>query len=62
MSGGRFDYLQNKIYNAADELDTYIKNISIGRSGCKPETMNKLMECVNTLNRMFDIDVYIERS
>ena len=61
MSGGHFNYVQNKIYGAADALDNYIK-LNIGRfikcegddeyqPEYKPETMNKLRECVNTLNR-----------
>jgi len=58
MSGGEFDYVQYRIEQAADELESYIRRCEseeVDEYGYKPgykeETLAKFRECEQTLRR-----------
>lgn len=58
MSGGKFDYVQYRIYQAADELEQYIRRCEsdeVDEWGYKPtyteETILKFHECEQMLRK-----------
>jgi hypothetical protein len=58
MSGGKFDYVQYRIGQAADEVEQYIlrcESDDVDEYGYKPEytpeTLEKFRECEKTLRR-----------
>lgn len=58
MSGGYFDYIQYRIGQAADEVNSYIRRCESGEKDefgygpeYKRETIEKFRECEHTLRR-----------
>ena len=56
MSGGKFDYIQYRIFQVADELDQYIRNCiscvpdeNDYSPGYSPEVIDRFKQCERTL-------------
>lgn len=62
MSGGEFDYIQQRIHDVANELETLTDEIRLGRrtgfGHLSPETINKFYEGVKAL---WVAEAYIHR-